>query len=209
MVGGGLSTGREWILCKIHRRDGRVKCPSRLNKINDRAGSLVSAGDDDRSRDGRTPIRFARSFAHAIHVIFSCAEKTRMIMLWRCRALLLRALASPPCKAIFVRRSTIHVGQLFIYFFFGVSQTESRRLWKFRWHARNRLQINREIEKKKKNYFTTPFVFDYVWPTIMSIYWVYGLTDADKLSCFKRYEIGLASRYEMVFVLLSRINSRF
>lgn len=32
------------------RKDDRVRCPSRVNKINDRAGSLVAA--DDRSRDG-------------------------------------------------------------------------------------------------------------------------------------------------------------
>ncbi|KAL4148201.1 hypothetical protein QTP88_002484 [Uroleucon formosanum] len=33
------------------RKDDRVRCPSRVNKINDRAGSLVAA--DDRSRNGR------------------------------------------------------------------------------------------------------------------------------------------------------------
>lgn len=36
------------------RKDDRVRCPSRVNKINDRVGSLVTA--DDRSRDGCTPM---------------------------------------------------------------------------------------------------------------------------------------------------------
>lgn len=36
------------------RKDDRVRCPSRVNKINDRVGSLVTA--DDRSRDGYTPM---------------------------------------------------------------------------------------------------------------------------------------------------------